>query len=46
MREELEAEYLRRLSEKEAQLEMQRKKCEELQDDLDNLLLCLVSNIM
>lgn len=42
MRRELEEEYKRRLSERDVELQAQRQRCEELQDDLDNLLLCLV----
>ena len=44
MRAELEAEYERRLAEKDAQIEELKRKCDETQDDLDQLLLCLVSN--
>ena len=42
MRAELEAEYERRLAEKDAELEELRAKCSETQEDLDQLLLCLV----
>ena len=43
MRAELEAEYERRLAEKDAEIAELRLKCAETQDDLDQLLLCLVS---
>ena len=44
MRAELEAEYERRLAEKDAEIEELKRKCDETQDDLDQLLLCLVRN--
>lgn len=44
MRAELEAEYERRLAEKDAEIAELRLKCTETQDDLDQLLLCLVSS--
>jgi hypothetical protein len=40
---ELLAEYERRLAEKDDELSHLRRKCQETQDDLDQLLLCLVS---
>ena len=42
MRAELEAEYARRLAEKDTEIEELKRKCDETQDDLDQLLLCLV----
>ena len=41
---QVEAEWQRRLAERDAQLSDQRQRCAELQDDLDHLLLCLVGH--
>lgn len=41
MRAELEAEYGPRLAERDAELEELKQRCEEMQEDMDQLLLCL-----
>lgn len=42
-RTELQQQYDRQLAERDAEIEAQRCRCDELQEDLDQLLLCLVS---